>query len=227
MQDLDNSAIDEHVNVTIKVINVHPIETLVSKSGKHLAKQECIVADSTATARMVLWENNIGRLSLNCSYKLEDVLIRAFQNIKYLSISENTMLVEVEDIETVDNQLNDTLKGVIVGVMSTEEYVSCFQCNAKVQQITSVLGTCTKCNMEVKLDACDLYTTATVYLRCQGEKQKHRVTLFQREINIITAGVAGVSLSQKLWNVPKIKVCINARNIAISASVVVPDTLNT
>ena len=86
LQDLDNSAIDEHVNVTIKVINVHPIETLVSKSGKHLAKQECIVADSTATARMVLWENNIGRLSLNCSYKLEDVLIRAFQNIKYLSI---------------------------------------------------------------------------------------------------------------------------------------------
>lgn len=115
-------------------------------------------------------------------------------------MSENTMVLQSENIDTgATNVFKSILEGDIIGIVSTEECLSCFNCNGNAQ-ISSVLGRCTNCNMDVKLTACDCKSTATVYLRTK-DGQKHKISFLQKELNIITEGVPGVSLSQKLWNV--------------------------
>ena len=75
-------------------------------------------------------------LDLDKSYKLENVAVRVFNDIKHLSFSEGTTVTIVEDIVEIadpplakDGQLyqekNLVLEGEIVGIISIEEYTVC------------------------------------------------------------------------------------------------------
>ena len=44
--------------------------------------QNVMIADSTAQSRVILWENEIGKLELDKSYQLENVAVRIFNDIK-------------------------------------------------------------------------------------------------------------------------------------------------
>ena len=52
-------------------------ETITSK-GKTLRKQEALFTDNTATARLVLWENDIDKIATGNSYNLSNVVIRQY-----------------------------------------------------------------------------------------------------------------------------------------------------
>lgn len=63
------------------------VETaLEMTSGKK--KQDMIVGDSTGTARVTIWEEEIGKMEEGDSVKMTGMMVREFQGKKYLSTSK-------------------------------------------------------------------------------------------------------------------------------------------
>lgn len=67
---LDDISVGQQVDVIIKATTIAPSEPVVSNAGKQLTKQECIISDSTGSARLVLWEKDIGKLDIQSCYKI-------------------------------------------------------------------------------------------------------------------------------------------------------------
>ena len=67
-------------------------------SSKDLLKQDCTIADSMGSLRIVLWESDTNKLKEGMSYRLEKVTIREYRSIKYLSLSEAGEVIEISDI---------------------------------------------------------------------------------------------------------------------------------
>ena len=110
MEDLCSltSHTSQKVTVSVKVKSINPPEIVNNRHGKQLKKQDCIVADSTACGRVVLWENDIDRLKENQSYKLADIGVRSFQGVNFLSVVDGCVISEADDIgETADIEGGD------------------------------------------------------------------------------------------------------------------------
>ena len=86
------------VTVLVKVICIdEPIEV---PGGK--MKQDVQVGDSTATARVTLWEKEIGKVIVGKSYRLRGMVVREYQGVKFLSTAkENSEIEETDDVGPV------------------------------------------------------------------------------------------------------------------------------
>ena len=71
-------------NVSFRMDTISSPMPVQNKSGKLLHKQECIMADESAQIRLVLWEDDINKLVINKSYKLDKMKIRMYNDVKYL-----------------------------------------------------------------------------------------------------------------------------------------------
>ena len=71
----------QKVSVTIKVMQVN--EKTKIKEG--LYKQDVIIADVTAYCRLTLWQEDIGKMEVNKSYNLKDVMVKSYNKSKYLT----------------------------------------------------------------------------------------------------------------------------------------------
>ena len=123
-----------------------------------LSKQDYIVGDSTGTAALTLWEDNIGQIDVGMSYRLSGVIVRSFNGKNYLSVpKDNCEISIIDDIENVkeimEKEVPQNLKdAVVVGIMSLEIYNNCVACKGKVKVLSSNIGQCNKCNMKQRLD---------------------------------------------------------------------------
>ena len=70
------------------VVKVSSPEVVNTKDGKELQKQDCFSGDVSGSVCVILWEKDVGALSEGCSYRLVDVSVRVFSNVKYLSVAE-------------------------------------------------------------------------------------------------------------------------------------------
>ena len=68
------------VNCTVKVLRIE--ETALVSGGQSL--QNVIISDSTKADKIVLWNDDIDKLKVGYSYKLSHVLVKSYQNEKYL-----------------------------------------------------------------------------------------------------------------------------------------------
>lgn len=104
-----------------------------TKDGKKLQKQDCIIADASLHMRLVLWEEDVGKLQSGDSYQLENVMIQQYNMHKYLSLSGDATVTKVDDIEeteTVDTESDreqevKVLQGEIIAVLNADSYLSC------------------------------------------------------------------------------------------------------
>lgn len=64
----------QRITVAAKVINLS--EPISVSSGKR--KQDVIISDCTNTTRLTVWEEDIGTLRVNNSYRFENVVVREF-----------------------------------------------------------------------------------------------------------------------------------------------------
>lgn len=126
----------KQINIKAKVKSVKPIkEKIMTRSGKLVDKQEATLADSEGGCRCVLWDKNVGRLSIDESYKLSNVVMKMYDGAKW---AEKSLLEDIQDIGEVDESWEETLcgkdagryirRGEIIGVLSCEEFVSCKSC---------------------------------------------------------------------------------------------------
>jgi hypothetical protein len=144
--DLDNIVDNQVITIVVKVVIVRSFETVTTKDGRILKKQDCTVADRYGTCRLVLWEEDIEKLEEKKSYRLKNVAVRSFENTKYLSFSRKTDLEVVEDIGEVniddDLVMNEDKKqvfeGEVVSILSFDNYWNCNACyNGRVNQVYS------------------------------------------------------------------------------------------
>lgn len=77
-------------------------------------QKEFLLADSTGAIRSVVWEKDVGVETVGCSYKLENVTVRSFGGVKYVSLSENATIHEIDDIGEVLEDNVPAMKGRIV-----------------------------------------------------------------------------------------------------------------
>lgn len=175
LDELRNVKANQFVTVVGKVIRVEASVEVRSKEGKPLMEQDCVIADSSATCRIVLWEAHIGKLKDGVSYRWCRVVVREYGGVKYLSLVENSEIASVDDVGDVFSKEDDVggerselsiVEGEVVGVLSVDEYSSCLSCRGKVKTIgtSNVSGECTICCLKVKMFRCAKSKSAKIVI---------------------------------------------------------------
>ena len=155
----------QRVTVKIKVISVKYEEV-----KKGLLKQDCVVGDATGTAKITVWEDNVGLFTVDESYKLSGAMVQSLKGNKYLSIPKYDFTVEpIDDIGTVNISTETDeiriLEDVEVrGVKFFDSYKGCHTCKGKVTPTTEKVGKCNRCNSIQRLDKCYDQVTAKLEL---------------------------------------------------------------
>ena len=129
----------------MKAIKVNGTVQLTEKM-----KQDIIVADQTATARVTLWEDNVGAFNEGKSYILKSFVERVSQLTKYLSMGEDaTEIVPIKDIGVVaaTSHINDEEEVTLYNNCYSDHWCTSFghtqsflQCKARVHTLTPPLG---------------------------------------------------------------------------------------
>ena len=167
LKDLPDMTTYSKVSFKAKVISVPKPEKL----SNGLSKQEVVIADLTAPARLTLWEDDIGTLQEFQSYKFHQMNVRCFKNEKYFTKPRDVATIEpIDDIgEVADDDLpNDsiTISGVeVIGVQSLQCYSACIACNAKVNVVDDSMASCSKCEMFQPLQKCKEKISGRLYLQ--------------------------------------------------------------
>ena len=168
------------VSVEVKVVGVE--EPTVVGSG--LKKQDILIGDSTGTARLAVWEKEVGKMEEDRSYRLGGLMVREFRKKKFLSTSkQSSMIEEISDIGEVEEGHSDcseegsscdnpgTLRDVrVVGVIALEKYSGCLKCTAKLtaEEDDPELGRCVKCGMVQCIDVASQQVRAQLMIKGVG-----------------------------------------------------------
>ncbi len=161
------------ISVDAKVIFVHdPIQVA---SGK--IKQDITIADSTGTTRLVLWESDVNSVTLNKSYKFNNIVIKEFQETKYLALGRvGSAVSEIDDIGNVATHKTDIDYHIlrklnnaeIVAIVTLDCYKSCLNCKARVEEVEDLMGICSKWGIHQRVDKCSDHLTWKLLLQEQG-----------------------------------------------------------
>ena len=150
------------VSVNVKVLHVKTKEEV----KKGLVKQDCYVGDATGTAKLTLWENNVGLIVEDQCYTLSGIKVRSFKGEKYLSIPKDGFsYVPIDDIGVVQEKIDDIhiLHNVeIRAVKYFDAYKGCLTCSGKVSPTTDTIGKCNRCESIQRLDKCTNKITAKI-----------------------------------------------------------------
>ena len=57
---------------------------------------------------------------------------------------------------------------MIAGALSAEEYPGCLSCNARVRNVSDIVGECSKCGIVVKIRKCNKMMFAKVIINTDG-----------------------------------------------------------
>lgn len=128
---------DQFVTVMVKA-NV--VETVTNRDGKQLSKQDCIVGDSFGNCRVVLWEQDVGKMMETQSYKLACVRLKSFAGANYLYLTSESEITHVDDICKTAEMIDDLMEhGIVKNEVESEtdvatysdQHKSCVKCNCK------------------------------------------------------------------------------------------------
>ena len=189
----------DKVTVNVKVLQLLKTEE-VGQDKK--VKRDVLVADRTATAKLVLWEQHVNHLEEGKSYCLKHFHVKEFKSKKHLSMPKNDFSITlIDDLEdTVDEIPTDDehttiYNAIIIGVAELDNYRSCLQCRARVEPQTPPLGKCTRadCHMIQLFDMCPEQISTRVMLRHVTNEGIH---------SNITCSAYG-NLVYQLTNLPK------------------------
>ena len=197
----------------MKVITAGTPEKVKGHDGKEYTKQDCVVAESSGCGIVVLWEKDVGSLKQGISYKLVSVTVRSFRDFKYLLVGADCLIETIDDID-IDNVaevhedeieqsdvMSKIVEGEICGVLNTDEYRACIECNTKVHDEDGVLAQCSKSGMTMKIKMCQICVTARVLVVANDGKHYH-LTIFGKIIASIIDGINGKDLKTKLLAAP-------------------------
>ena len=140
---------NSQITVKGKIVFDGPKEKVKTKAGKVLQKQVAFITDDSDAMRLVLWENDMLRIMPNNAYELHKVMVRSFNNTKYLTLNKQSVIIETEDSfdQVHDVSMASQYKTVTlppVGVGEIQQFLSCAICKTKV--IPPEEGSIVKCS---------------------------------------------------------------------------------
>lgn len=152
-------------------------------------KQDIAVSDSTGTARLTLWEPEINKMELQKSYKLSGIMVKEYQDKKYLSTPKEISLIEeIDDIGEVEGEdkpsQEDNVRVVAVEIL--DSYRKCMKCTSELVPTTEdkELGMCSKCGTMQCIADCKRNLRATLRLKFNGGDVK-TLQAFERVVEDI------------------------------------------
>ena len=138
---------------------------------------EVTVADSTAAARITLWQSDINTVEEFESYYFKGMSVRSFKNEKNLSKPKDdasiTLIDDIGDVVSDDLPQNSVTvhNAEVIGVQSLQSYAACLACNGKVNEVDADtnIAQCSKCQMSQPLKRCKQQLSAKLYIQ-NGEE---------------------------------------------------------
>ena len=233
VEEIENISLTEAVNVVVKVVAVEkPHNVRAANSWRELTKQDCVVGDVTETVRVVLWEEDVGKLDEDRSYKLTNVIVRMYRGERYLSISDGSVIEEVADIGEIaepesggaSTSRANVVYGCISAVLGCDDYLCCVNCRSKVDERSSDLGTvwCSKCSATMRWTRCTSSNMARVIIESEDptrDIQPVRATIFDNVLStLLKSAPAGITITEQLLSVPSCAFTIH-NNIVMGAQI--------
>ena len=228
LEELQGLCVNQVVNVKVKVCTVNDAEDVSHKgSWRQLTKQDCMVVDHSNAVRAVLWTTKVGCFEEGRSYEVKNATVRVYNDIKYLSLSEKSELMKIDDIgvvvqldqselETVNSVV---LNGEIVSVVAVEEYRSCISCGSKIKDeaVASVTVVCTRCAAVMKANKCISNKVARIVVESEGKN--YNLTIFNDVLDGMTGGKSYEGVADCLLGLPLMNFSVSKTNIVRSARV--------
>ncbi|XP_052693198.1 uncharacterized protein LOC128171451 [Crassostrea angulata] len=142
----------QKATIAIKVIDIGPTESRTTRSGQVMDCKHIIVADSTSSISCCLWEAHFDSIKLAQSYKITNVAVRNFDNIKTLTTCPDTAFEATNDIgPIVESEKKPISVEKIIRIKSAACTAAnkCSVCSKDVGNFNSELDTikCQSCNM--------------------------------------------------------------------------------
>ena len=127
-----------------------------------LYKQDATIADNTGFIRLTLWQQDIGKLDQSKSYRLHNVVVKSFNATKYLTSPKaglhSTPADDHNDVVCQANSsslMDEIIQAAeVVGINDLVKFNICMKCNSTVDEVHSLVGTCSKCTLSQRLDKC-------------------------------------------------------------------------
>ena len=160
----------QKVKITGKVLEIGDTSKL--EGGRQV--QQVLVADSTATAELALWQDFVDILSLGKSYKLSNLAVKVFnERATLFTPKQNVDIKEIEDLNDVVSPVKSTknlqnVKVIAVSVTSGHVYISCKAGYVKPMQTNVEYGKCTDCPTTVLIKTCKFKVSALLTLSYGG-----------------------------------------------------------
>ena len=109
----------------------------------------CIIGDSSGNGRVVLWEQDVGKMEETKSYKLVSVKGKSFKGNNYLSLTSKSEIIPIDDIGDTAEIIKDNLKECRIVkkkvndeidlITYADQYESCVKCSSEVTSHNSAL----------------------------------------------------------------------------------------
>ena len=201
----------QKICVRVKIMAVKESETVRNA----LVKQDCIVADASASCKLVLWEEHINCFEEGVSYKLSGLIVRTYNGKKYLSIPKDSSF----DFEVIDDvgateekgvEEEGKMKGVVV--IGVKYFDACYSCKGKVV-LSGGVGECGRCGMMQRAEKCK--TAITVKMNIEADGYVKCVSAFSPIVEQICEGDVS---KRALLSCQDFDVVINEKNVIISVS---------
>lgn len=187
IEEIISSHTTQHlVSVVGRVKFNGPVESIITK-GKYLKKQEATITDHTKTIRLVLWENDISKVKNDGSYKLQKVMVRIYNNEKYLTLNKNSIIAQTQETFDREEDINiansfRTVATPANGVPAIQRFMSCFKCKTKiVADGESELVKCSECGRGQLKVNCPTRLFATVEF-LQEEEEEIVLNIFEDKL---------------------------------------------
>ncbi len=201
----------QKVTVSVKVLDVKEVERAGDKQ-----KQDVIVGDSSGTAKVTLWGENVDKLTNGECYQLQNFIIREFQALRYLSMTRAADVTRIEDIgdvaQQVDMEETLTLQNVmVVGVPHIDVYKCCLGCRARVEPLTPPLARCSGCQMTQRSDICREVMSAKLLVMYERDGKNRMMQCYAYD-DILREMAGDQDISQEsLLNAPRYESIVSMR----------------
>ncbi|XP_062583667.1 uncharacterized protein LOC134245396 [Saccostrea cucullata] len=156
IQQIKNKPQYAKTSLLAKVVNLAEEIVIENHSTqKTLRKKDCMLADNTDTIKLTTWEDHTREIELGKTYVFNNVTVRIWDDVKFITTSVNTCITPEKDFGPLPNienfDLDDKKETCKITSVSCEQKNSCPLCNVSVE-INENLPTfkCCKCCMRQK-----------------------------------------------------------------------------
>lgn len=198
---------EQLITVKAQVTNISAVKVFNSNRGK-LQKQDVIIRDTTASIKVVLWQEYVDILQTDETYKLENLRVKGFKDDRYLNTPKSDPftatpcppfdqpLVEVDDLQEVTSNITQSQ---VIGFRNATKTMDCISCFKRVcAKPNSTLAVCEKCKLTQPIRTCpthwqlrvlirDLQNDKNIALTIQHQQTKDLLLMISPTFNLSTA----------------------------------------